>query len=93
MTETIDSALAKQAMIAYCTKKGALAFGVADVDALEKIAPKGHGPRDMLPRVKSVISIGVGGGTRVPGLQMPRPLPTLATPKPQLIALPTGSPS
>jgi len=28
-------------MIAYCTKKGALAFGVADVDALEKIAPYG----------------------------------------------------
>jgi len=64
MTQAFDSARAKQAMMTYCTKKGALAFGVADVDTLEKIAPKGHGPRDMLPRVKSVISIGVGGGTK-----------------------------
>jgi len=29
MTEAFDSTRAKQAMIAYCTKKGALAFGGA----------------------------------------------------------------
>ena len=54
----------KNACGEYVKKKGALAFGLADVEALERIAPKGYGPRSMLPKVKSVISIGVGGGTR-----------------------------
>ena len=55
---------AKEDIIAYCRKRGALAVGVAEVDALERIAPPGHGPRAMMPKVRSVISIGVGGGTQ-----------------------------
>ena len=49
---------------AYAKKKGALAFGLANIETLNHAAPKGARPADMLPRVKSVISIGVGGGTR-----------------------------
>ena len=64
MEKTIDKIEAKEAMRAYVTKKGALAFGVADVETLEKIAPEGYGPTALLPRVKSVICLGVGGGTR-----------------------------
>ena len=48
----------------YVKKKGALAFGIANLQNLEQIAPQGARPSDMLPKVKSVISIGVGGGTR-----------------------------
>ena len=47
-------------------RKGVLAFGVVDVDLVEK-TPPGYGPRDIFPRAKSVISIGVGGGTKAPG--------------------------
>ena len=54
----------KNACEAYVKKKGALAFGLADIETLNRTAPKGARPSDMLPRVKSVISIGVGGGTR-----------------------------
>ena len=54
----------KEACKTYVQKKGALAFGLANIDTLERIAPEGCRPSDMLPRVKSVISIGVGGGTR-----------------------------
>jgi epoxyqueuosine reductase QueG len=64
MVDAIDPIEAKEAMRAYVEKKGGLAFGVADVAALERIAPEGYGPSAMLPRVKSVISVGVGGGTR-----------------------------
>ena len=39
-------------------------MGVADLEALERIAPPGHRPTDLMPRVKSVISLGVGGQTR-----------------------------
>ncbi|MBL8376677.1 MAG: hypothetical protein JNM79_02305, partial [Burkholderiales bacterium] len=38
--------------------------GVADLGALERIAPPGHRPTDLMPRVRSVISLGVGGQTR-----------------------------
>ncbi len=55
---------AKEDSIAYCRKRGALAVGVAEVDTLERIAPPGHGPRALMPKVRSVISIGVGGGTQ-----------------------------
>ena len=64
MSVTIDPGEAKEAMRAYTQKKGVLAFGVVDVDLVEKIAPPVYGPRDIFPRAKSVISIGVGGGTQ-----------------------------
>jgi len=59
----IDAAAAKDAIVAYGKRKGALAVGIADVEALQRIAPEGFGPRDIMPRVRSVISIGVGGPT------------------------------
>ena len=59
----IDPAEAKKTIFDYCKRKGALAIGVADLDALERIAPPGHRPTDIMPRVKSVISVGVGGQT------------------------------
>ena len=62
--EKVDTESAKEAMRTYVEKKGALAFGVADVKVLEKIAPDGYGPKALMPRVKSVISLGVGGGTK-----------------------------
>lgn len=60
----VDPVAAKQAIFDYCKKRGALAVGVADLAALERIAPPGHRPTDLMPRVKSVISLGVGGQTR-----------------------------
>lgn len=55
---------AKEQILAYARRKGALVAGVADLDALERIAPKGHRPTDLMPRVKSVIALGVGGQTQ-----------------------------
>jgi epoxyqueuosine reductase QueG len=55
---------AKQAIVEYAKKRGALAVGVADLAACERIAPAGHRPSDLFPRVKSVISLGVGGQTQ-----------------------------
>ena len=60
----IDPLEAKQQILDYCRRKGALAAGVADLTAIERIAPPGHRPTDLMPRVKSVISIGVGGQTQ-----------------------------
>jgi epoxyqueuosine reductase QueG len=60
----VDPATAKQAIVEYCKKRGALAVGVADLAAVERIAPPGHRPTDLMPKVKSVISVGVGGQTR-----------------------------
>ena len=60
----IDSGEAKQAIVDYCKRKGALAVGVADLDAIERIAPAGHRPRDIMPQVRSVVAIGVGGQTQ-----------------------------
>ncbi len=60
----IDPEQAKQTILDYCRRKGALAAGVADLDALERIAPAGHRPSDIMPRVKSVIALGVGGQTQ-----------------------------
>ena len=62
--QDVDGAAAKEAVFEYCTRKGALAVGVADLDALQRIAPPGHRPTDLMPRVKSIISIGVGGQTQ-----------------------------
>ncbi len=59
-----DPVAAKQAIFEYCKKRGALAVGVADLAVLERIAPPGHRPTDLMPRVKSVISLGVGGQTQ-----------------------------
>ena len=59
-----DREAAKAEVFAYARKRGALAVGVADLGALERIAPPGHRPSDLMPRVKSVISIGVGGQTQ-----------------------------
>jgi len=55
---------AKQAIFEYCKKRGALAVGIASLEACERIAPPGHRPSDLFPRVKSVIAIGVGGQTQ-----------------------------
>ena len=60
----IDPEEAKQSIIEYCKRKGALAVGVADLAVVERVAPPGHRPSDLMPRVKSVISLGVGGQTR-----------------------------
>ena len=60
----VDPAAAKKAILDYCLKKGALAAGIADLAAIERIAPAGHRPKDLMPRVKSVIALGVGGQTQ-----------------------------
>lgn len=59
-----DPVAAKQAITEYAKKRGALAMGVASLEACERIAPPGHRPSDLFPRVKSVIALGVGGQTR-----------------------------
>jgi epoxyqueuosine reductase QueG len=59
----IDPVAAKKAIVDYCLRKGALVAGVADLDAVERVAPAGHRPTDLMPRVKSVIAVGVGGST------------------------------
>jgi epoxyqueuosine reductase QueG len=59
-----DAGAAKARIVEYCLRRGALAVGVADLAALERIAPPGHRPSDLMPRVKSVISVGVGGQTQ-----------------------------
>ncbi|HAU10900.1 MAG TPA: hypothetical protein DCS41_05500, partial [Gammaproteobacteria bacterium] len=63
MTQGFDPIEVRSRIDAYCAKKGALAVGVADVQILERMSPAGHGPRALMPKVRSVISIGVGGGT------------------------------
>ena len=60
----VDPAAAKASIVEYCKRKGALAVGVADLEVLERVAPPGHRPSDLMPRVRSVISLGVGGQTR-----------------------------
>ena len=60
----VDPLLAKQAVLEYCRRKGALVAGIADLAAIERIAPPGHRPSDIMPRVKSVIALGVGGQTQ-----------------------------
>ena len=62
--ERIDAVAAKEEIFAYCKRKGALAVGVADLETLERIAPPGHRPTDLMPKVKSVIALGVGGQTQ-----------------------------
>lgn len=60
----IDPVAAKETVFDYCKRKGALAVGVANLETLERIAPPGHRPTDIMPRVKSVIAVGVGGQTQ-----------------------------
>jgi epoxyqueuosine reductase QueG len=60
----IDPAEAKTAILDYCRRKGALAAGVADIEAINRICPPGYRPADIMPRVKSVIALGVGGQTQ-----------------------------
>jgi len=60
----VDPVAAKQTIVEYCLRRGALVAGVADLAAVERIAPAGHRPRDLMPRVKSVIAVGVGGATQ-----------------------------
>jgi epoxyqueuosine reductase QueG len=62
--EDIEPVAAKQTIVEYCLRKGALIAGVADLAAVERIAPAGHRPSDLMPRVKSVIAVGVGGATQ-----------------------------
>jgi epoxyqueuosine reductase QueG len=61
---SVDPQVAKGQIVDYCKRKGALAVGIADLAAIERIAPPGHRPSDMMPRVRSVISLGVGGQTQ-----------------------------
>jgi len=60
----LDPQKTKEAVLEYCKRKGALVAGVADLDAINRICPPGHRPADIMPRVKSVISVGVGGQTQ-----------------------------
>ena len=60
----VDPVIAKQTIVDFCKKRGALAVGVPDLDTIERIDPPGHRPTDLMPRDKSVISLGVGGQTR-----------------------------
>jgi len=60
----VDPVAAKQTIVEYCLRRGALIAGVADLAAVERIAPAGHRPSDLMPRVKSVIAVGVGGATQ-----------------------------
>jgi epoxyqueuosine reductase QueG len=64
VSDGFDPAAAKQAIFEYCKKRGALAVGVANLEALERIAPAGHRPSDLMPRVRTVISLGIGGQTQ-----------------------------
>ena len=48
----IDPQEAKKAILEYCLKKGALIAGVADINAVNRIAPEGHRPSDLWPRAK-----------------------------------------
>ena len=64
MKSKIDPQEAKQSILEYCLKKGALVAGVASVEILDRIAPEGHRPSDLWPRAKSVISLAVGGQTQ-----------------------------
>jgi hypothetical protein len=59
-----DAVALKAQIVEYCKRKGALAVGVADLAAIDLVAPPGHRPRDILPGVRSVISLGVGGQTQ-----------------------------
>ena len=63
-TDDADPSNAKQAILDYAISKGALVCGVADLGAIERIAPPGHRPSDLMPRVRSVVSLGVGGQTQ-----------------------------
>jgi len=62
--KTIDFQAAKEKLLDYALSRGAAAVGVADVDLIEKYAPPGYGPRALLPRARSVISVGVTGPTQ-----------------------------
>jgi epoxyqueuosine reductase QueG len=64
MTDEISATEAKAEIFAYVKERGALAVGVADLNAIQRIAPAGHRPSDIMPRVKSVIALGVGGQTQ-----------------------------
>ncbi|HXN88594.1 MAG TPA: hypothetical protein VN890_04475, partial [Methylocella sp.] len=64
MKRPVDAVLAKRKVLDYCLRKGALCAGIADLDAINRVAPAGHRPADLMPKVKSVVSIGVGGNTR-----------------------------
>lgn len=63
-SSSVDSHDAKAQILNYCQRKGALVAGVADLAILDRVAPIGHRPRDLMPRVKSVIALGVGGQTQ-----------------------------
>ena len=62
--QRIDPEEAKREILGYCLRKGALAAGVADISAVERIAPEGHRPSDLWPRARSIVALGVGGQTQ-----------------------------
>ena len=45
-----EAGLAKRRIAEYCMRKGALAVGVADVQALDRISPEGFSPQNVMPR-------------------------------------------
>ena len=64
MTDEINPEEAKLALRDYALKRGAARFGIADAGTVAKFSPPGHSPADLLPHVKSVISIAVSGPTQ-----------------------------
>ena len=56
-TPITDPAAIKAKIFEYCRRKGALAVGVADLASIDLVAPPGHRPSDILPKVRSVISV------------------------------------
>ena len=55
--EELDLSQAKQKLLAYARKSGALVTGVADAEGFHE-APEGYRPTDLLPGAKRVIVVG-----------------------------------
>ena len=64
MSEIPDTSEIKTTLRDYALKRGAAAFGIVEADLVAKFTPPGHAPADLLPGVKSVISVGVTGPTQ-----------------------------
>ena len=61
--DTHSPADAKQAILDDCLRIGALVAGVADLEAMGRVAPAGHRPTDLMSLVRSLISLGINGQT------------------------------
>ncbi len=56
--DDIDGNQAKDELLAFAGKSGAMVCGVASVEAFDDRAPEGYRPTDVLPRAKSVVVVG-----------------------------------